>query len=287
MSDDTETTTTTSQTSRIKPYAAAAPALNSILAGVNRINPGLSEIEQSALGGLLANAGFLNQFTPQITGLAGDLLGGGIDRTGMAQAGYDALQANLAPIVSGQFLDPWSNPFFGQLTNTIGNDVQSRINAMYAGAGRDPAGAGSYGQALGRGIAEGVAPVFANQYNAERGRQLDAINRLYNAANMTSGLLSGLDQTALANQQAGIGTAGTAQDFANSETMNMLAVEAQRRGIPLQTLAAQMGVALPIGQAFGTTDTTGTQSAMTQVPWYQPVIGGAIAGAGLYGAFNK
>jgi hypothetical protein len=287
MSDDTETVQQTSQTSRTTPYAAATPALKNILAGVGRINPDLTGSERGALGGLLGNAGFLNQFTPQVTGLAGDLFAGGTDRTGLVQGGYDALQANLAPTAGGQFLDPSSNPFFGQLTSAIGDDVQDRVNAMYAGAGRDPSGAGSYGGILGESIAQAVAPVFANQYNLERGRQLDAVNALYGAANQTGGLLSGLDQTGLANRQAGLGVAGLAQDFANSEMMNTLAVEAQRRGIPLQTLAQQMGIALPIGSAFGTTTGTGTTTNTMHVPWYQPVLGAAIAGAGLYGTFKK
>jgi hypothetical protein len=39
-------------------------------------------------------------------------------------------------------------------------------------------------------------------------------------------------------------------------------IEAQRRGIPLQTMAQQMGIVLPAAQAFG--QTTGTKDTTTQ-----------------------
>jgi hypothetical protein len=40
----------------------------------------------------------------------------------------------------------------------------------------------------------------------------------------------------------------------------MLAVEAQRRGIPLQAMAQMMGIVQPSAQAFGTTNGTTNQT---------------------------
>jgi hypothetical protein len=287
MSGDTETVTQTSQASTRNPWMPSAGMLSGILGQLRGINPSLSEAENAALDDLLHNAGFLRQFTPQATGLANSLLSGGIDRTGLVGSAYEDYRNQLAPTTGGQFLDPESNPFFSQLTERIGNDVQNRVNAVYVGAGRDPSGAGSYGQTLGRGVAEALAPLFANAYKAERQNQLTALNALYNAGNATGGLLSQLDQIALGNMQAGIGAAEAARDIGNDPFNQVLAIEAQRRGIPLQVLAQQMGIALPIGSAFGTTTGSGTETSMMHVPWYQPVLGGALAGAGLYGAFKK
>jgi hypothetical protein len=287
MSDDTETVTQTSQASTKNPWVPSDATLSGILAQLRGINPNLSGAESAALGGLLGNVGFLRQFAPQVTGLANTLLSGGIDRTGLVAGGYEDYRNQLGPTIGGQFLDLQNNPFYSQLTDRIGNDVQNRINAVYAGAGRDPSGAGSYGQTLGRGVAEGLAPLFSDAYRAERQNQLAAMNTLYGAGNATGGLLSQLDQTALGDMQAGIGAAQAARDVANDPFNQALAIEAQRRGIPLQVLAQQMGIALPIGSAFGTTTGTGTETSTTHTPWYQPVLGGALAGAGLYGAFKK
>ena len=114
--------------------------------------------------------------------------------------------------------------------------------------------------ALVRQLAEGTAPVFQNQYNLERGRQLDAITGMYGAGNTTGGLLSSLDRARLANMQAGIGAADAALNAQMWGPTQMLAVEAQRRGIPLQALAAQYGMVLPAAQAFGTQTGSGTSA---------------------------
>ncbi len=165
------------------------------------------------------------------------------DRTGMVNDAYSQFQSGLAPTAGGQFLDPNKNPWFANVTNTIGNDVQNRVNAMYAGAGRDPAGAGSYPQTLARGIAEGTAPVFGGQYNTERQNQLGAISNLFQGGGATAGLLSGLDQ------------------------------------VPLQQLATKMGIIGPAAQAFGNKSSTQTSETEQGTNWGQLAVGAATAAA--------
>jgi hypothetical protein len=267
MGGESETTKQVSQTTGKTPWGPSAGLLSGILGRLGGINTDLTGTESGALSGLLGNAGFLGQFTPQVSAYAKELLGGGADRTGMVNDAYARYQQQLAATAAGDYLDPSRNPFFGQVTKRIADDVQNRVNAMYAGSGRDPAGAGSYGQTVGRSIAEGTAPVFANLYNTERGRQLDAVGGLYGAGGQTAGLLSNLDQLALANRGQGIDAARMAQAFSNDPQMQALAVEAQRRGIPIQALAQVAGVGLPIGSAFGTTNTTGTETTTQEQPF--------------------
>ena len=267
MGGESKTTKTINQTTGKTPWGPSSGLLSGILGRLGGVNPDLTGTESGALSGLLGNAGFLGQFAPQVSAYANQLLGGGTDRTGLVNDAYARYQAQLAPTAAGDYLDPNKNPFFSQVTQNIGNDVMNRVNAMYAGSGRDPAGAGSYGQTIGRGIAEGTAPVFANAYNTERGRQLDAVGGLYGAGGQSAGLLSNLDQLALANKGQGIGAARDAQAFGNDPQMQALAVEAQRRGIPLQTLAQISGIGLPIGSAFGTSNTTGTETATQEQPF--------------------
>jgi hypothetical protein len=278
-----QTKTTTQQT---QPWVPAVPALQGILGQLDPSTAKLTDNENAALGGLAGNAGFLDQFTPQATSLANTLLAGGPDRTGLVNNAYAAYQKALQPFASGDYVNPASNPALQGYLSTIQSDVANQVNGMFAGAGRDLSGANL--QTLARGIAQGEAPVLNDAYNTARNQQIAAINSLYGAGNTTGGLLSNLDQVKLGNEQAGLNAAKTAQGFANDPYNQMLAVEAQRRGIPLQTMAEMMGIALPAAQAFGTTN--GTTNQTTTTPFnplsllplaFAPLTGGtSLAGLG-------
>jgi hypothetical protein len=282
----TQEKTTSQQT---QPWASAQPVLTGILGQLGNVNPNLTGAENSALSGLGASSGFLNQFTPQATGLANTLLaGGGPDRTGMINDAYAQYQQALQPFASGNYVNPASNPTLRGYLDTIQNDVSNQVNGMFAGAGRDLSGANL--QTLARGIAQGEAPVLNDAYNTARNQQLGAINSLYGAGNTTGGLLSQFDQTRLANEQAGLGVAKTAQGFANDPYNQLLAIEAQRRGIPLSTLQAMSGIATPIA-GLGQTS-TGTSTQTTSTPFnplslaplaLAPFTGGTSMGVNLAG----
>jgi hypothetical protein len=281
-----QTKTSTQQT---QPWAPAQPALSGILGQLGSVNPNLTSPELSALSGLSDNSGFLNQFTPQATGLANDLFHGGTDRTGMINDAYQQYQKALRPFASGDYVNPASNPALQGYLGTIQNDVANQVNGMFAGAGRDLSGANQ--QTLARGIAQGEAPVLNDAYNTARNQQLVAINSLYGAA--TGGLLSQFDQTRLANEQAGLNVAKTAQAFALDPYNQQLAIEAQRRGIPLSTLQAMTGIAMPIAGAGQTT--TGTTNQTTSSPFnplsllplaLAPVTGGGSLAGGILGGLG-
>jgi hypothetical protein len=107
---------------------------------------------------------------------------------------------------------------------------------------------------------EPAAHIYSPRSSSPRSSS-PAIDALYGAGGQTAGLLSNLDQARLANQQAGIGAADTALTAQNWGPTQQLEVEAQRRGIPLQTLAAQYGMVLPAAQAFATTAGTSSGSS--------------------------
>src|SRR5262249_1714685 len=199
---------------------------------------------------------------------------------------YAQYQKALQPFAGGDYVNPASNPALRGYLDTIQNDVSNQVNGMFAGAGRDLSGANQ--QALARGIAQGGAPGLNDAYNTARNQQLAAINSLYGAGNTTGGLLSQLDQTRLANEQAGLGAAKTAQGFALDPYNQQLAIEAQRRGIPLSTLQAMAGITTPIA-GLGQTS-TGTSTQTTSTPFnplslsplaFAPMTGGgSLLGAG-------
>jgi hypothetical protein len=149
------------------------------------------------------------------------------DRTGMVNDAYARYQGQMAPTAGGQYLDPNTNPFFAQTANKITSDTINGMAGLYAGSGRDPAGAGSFAGNVGGAVGTALAPMYGNAYNLERQNQLGAINSLYGAGGSTAGLLAGLDQ------------------------------------IPLQDLAARFGMVLPAAQAFG--KQTGTSKGVKEM----------------------
>jgi len=207
---------------------------------------------------MAANAGAGNPYRAQIGALANDLFTGGPDRSGIVNDAYAQLGSQLGATAAGDYLDPNRNPFFAQTTQTIGNDVQNRLAGMYAGAGRDPVGAGNFAQTLGRGIAEGVAPAYSNVYNTERQNQISAANQLFGAGSQVANLLAGLDKAAFANRSSALGVSDAALNAQNYGANQALAIEAQRRGIPINALAQLANIVTPIARLGTTTDGTQT-----------------------------
>ena len=273
----------TVQSSQTTPWGPAQGLLSGILAKVGGVDSSLSGAEQQALQGLLGNAGFLqSNFGGTALGLANNLLGGGgPDRTGMINQAYGQYQQQLSPYASGANLNPYETPGFSDALGTLRDDITGQVNSQFAAAGRDMSGANQ--MALGRGLSQGLGGLIQDQYNRNVQNQLGAAGALYGAGGQTAGLLSGLDQTRLGNQQAGLGVAQTAGEFANSPYLQTLAVEAQKRGIPLQTLASQMGLVLPAAQAFQSqTGTSNTSKQMSGAEQFATIAGGLgrLFGAG-------
>src|SRR5262245_44715637 len=253
-------------TQQLTPWAGTSGLLDRIFDKLNTAPTGLTSAETTALDTLAGTAAAGNPYAPAIGGVATELFGGGLDRTPMVNAAFDEYRRAIAPTAAGDYLDPNKNPFFSTVTNTIGNDVANRLNAIYAGAGRDPSGAGSTPYLLGKGIAEATAPIFSDAYNTERGRQLDAITGRYGAGNTTAGLLSSLDQPRLGNKRAGIDVSNAALGAEMWGPMQTLAIEAQRTGIPMERLARQYGLIMPAAQTFGTQSGSSSSTGYNQGP---------------------
>lgn len=276
-----ETKQSTTQNSTTAPWLAAQPALQGILGQVNSGlgNTGLTGQESGALNTLESNAGQASQFAPAITNFANNLLsGGGANaQAGNIQNGLSTFQDQLTPFANGSMVG--NNPALQAQLDTIMSDVGNNVNGQFAAAGRDFSGANQ--QAYGRGVAQGVAPVLANQYNQDVSNQINAAGQLYGAQNTTSGLLSGLNQQGLANQQAGVTAAGQATDANNAGANQTLAAEAAKRGIPVQAMGLLAQIGIPIAglgsQNTGQSDTTRQESGASQF--------GQIAG-GLTGLFG-
>jgi len=241
------------QTQSLAPYQPAQEGIQGILSGLTNMVPqaGLSSNSSGALDTIVKNANTASgQFSPGVTnGTLGLLNGGG------ATANDGAIKQNLADY-KGLLADTASganignNPGLQAQLDQIRNDVTAQTNGAWAAAGRD--GSPGNAQALARGVASGVAPVIAAQYNADADRALGAASSIYGAGNTTYGLLNGTNATANENFTNGVGTAGKALDVTNFGANAALQAEAQKFGIPASQYATLLGSLAPIAAQFGT-----------------------------------
>jgi hypothetical protein len=269
----------TTQKSKTAPWGPTIEPLKQITGafGEQFENYKPSEAENTAIQQLMGTAKLGNPFANQISGLANDLLGGGQDRSGLVNSSYADYKKQAQPYLSQDYLDPTKNKSFMKYMDTTSNDIQNRVNSMFAGAGRDLSGMNQ--QTLARGLSEGTSGMFANQYNQNVNTQRGMMDSLYNAGGNTAGLLSGLDQTRLGNRSAGVGMAGQALDAQNYGPMAVLQAESMRRGLPINNLGQISNMLLPIAglgsQSKGTASSVGTQtmSPMQQINGWMGMAG--------------
>jgi len=272
-----ESKSSQTQSSVTEPWKQAQPALQGILSQLqgNLNNTGLTSNENSALDTLTKNAGTASQFAPQITGLASTLLNGGgaTDQAGNVNANYQRYVDQTNPLASNTNYDPRSTPGFSDALNAQIADITNNTNGTFAAAGRDFSGANS--QTLGRGIAQGIAPTIAAQYNQNVQNQQGAAGNLYNAGNTNAGILSGMQQQDLTNRGQGVSAASAANDAQNAGANATLAAEAARRGIPVQALGLLAQIGIPIAGLGGTSNgtSTGTQQ-MSGAQQFATIAGG-------------
>lgn len=258
------------QTTTTKPWEPTTKPLQRV---INRVeseipNTKTTATEQGAFNTLTANANAGNPFTDQTMNLANNLFAGGA-----ADANLADYNRRLSPFADGQMMGPdGSNPQLKSYLDTIGNDVSNRVNSMFAGAGRDMSGA-NQGQ-LARGLAEGMAPVLAQQYNTDIGRRFDAANSLYGAGNTT-------DQMKMQYGMSGIDVGNKALEARDSGANRLLDIEGMKRNLPIGNLGNISGLLTPLAQLGGRSNTNSVQSSVTTPP-----IGMQIAqvGTGLLSA---
>src|SRR5262249_23293105 len=124
--------------------------------------------------------------------------------------------------------------------------------------------------------------------NTERQNQISAANQLFGAGSQAANLLAGFDKTALANRVAGLGVSDAALNAQNYGPTQALAIEAQRRGIPLSALAPVAHVVSPIaplGSTSGGTQTTDTEQ-LNPLAVLEALTGSGRSGTGGVGGLG-
>lgn len=207
----------------------------------------------------------LPSFAPQSTASVQQMFA----NAGMLPQAYGNYQANMNPIAT-MSANPYSTPGFSDALNTLTQNITSQVQGAYAGAGRDPSGAGSMPQTLARGLMQGEAPILQSQYNTN----------LANIMGANAGLLSGAGTTA-----SGIGNYTTAalQNAGMLPSVAMAPSQAQWTAAQAPLTAAQ--------NIYGAAGTP-YQAAMTQygaqtMPYQAAVTNYGAAGYPLQAATSQ
>ena len=272
---------TTQANTTTNPWAPTIPALQGILGQIQGQagNTAVTPTETNAFNTLSSNAAAGDPYASQIGQVASNLLSGGPNLTGQAQSAYDQYSKQVMPWANGSMGDPATNPALAQMLSTIKADTTNSINSQFAAAGRDMSGLNQ--QAIARGLAQGEAPTLLNAQT----QGLNTAQSLYNAGNSTTGILSGLNQQSLANQQAGIGASNDALGAQNYGPNMQLQIQAAQRNLPLSNIANLSSLLLPIAGLGGQSNSQST--TQTQIPALQQIMGGVAGAGGLLGGLGK
>lgn len=263
--------TTQTQSSQSEPWKPTIPYLETALgqAGGLLNSTGINSAENAALDGLTNVTQNGYNFAPQIAGLASDLFTGGADRSGYATDTYNAAYSPLSKVAS-QSTDPWSNADFTKTADLTGQRAVDAVKSAYTGAGIPAAAYGDFAKNVGAGVSNALAPMAWQARNDLTNQSTGAAKDLYSMGGSMSSLMSGLDQTALANRQAGVGVADAARTAQQQPYLDALNIEAKRRDIPVENLSSVLNMILPIAglgqqaKGSGTSTTYSNASPLEQ-----------------------
>jgi hypothetical protein len=253
-----------SSSQKQEPWAPTIPYLQDFLGSVGNLAGSLGEgatgAQDAAAGQLKDIYGAGNKYSGMLGDLASDTLTGVDSQSGMAKDAYSTLQSQLTPYASGQYLDFNSNPHLQQMLSTVGDSVQERINAQFAGAGRDLSGMNQ--SAIGRGVTQAQLPLLMEHFNQQQQNQMNAANALYGAGTGTAQVAQGLDASALAGRAGGIPAAEAATNAEMWGPQGIFNLEQLMQELPAQNLGMLSNLLLPVAQLgqqqTGTSKSSGT-----------------------------
>jgi hypothetical protein len=248
-SKSTDTKQTTS--GERDPWDKTVPYLSGFLKNVGKVGgTGLTTDQKAAFDYLKGNAFEGNPWDVQQATLANDLYGTA-DRTGIVGDAYGKLHSQLGDYASGKFLDPMSNPQMQAMLTQVGDDAQNRINAMFAGAGRDLSGANQ--QAVAKGVTQAQLPLLMDQFNRAQDQQMGAAQTLFGAGQNTASAQAQLDAQRAALRGQGAQAGQTALDQQNSGANQVLALDQQIKMLPYEDLGTLGSLLFPVAQLGGQT----------------------------------
>lgn len=257
------------------------PLVDSLFTQYQGLNPGLTANQGGALTKLNDSVSNLPNFGGAGAAGINNLFSsaGSAPQVGMLNNAYSTLQGNLGATASGANLDPYSTPGFGDALKTTMDDITNRTKGVYAASGRDPSGAGSFAQSLGRGLTQGVAPTIAGQYNTNYGNMVNANNSLFAGANGTASAINNLRSGDTSTLLAALQGAGSVPGLYSAPAVAQLGAANAQYQQPYQNLAQLLQPSVALAGLGSNSSGTGN-SVQTSTPSLLSTIGTGISGIG-------
>jgi Chaperone of endosialidase len=276
---DTKTTNTTQDT-QTNPWAPAQPLLTSILGQLGGVNTGVTPGQQSAVNNLQQSASNIPDLSGPATNAVTSSLGYDPSQNeSLLTSAYNSLKGNLGNTASGAELNPYSTPGFSDALNTASDDAMNRIKSVYAASGRDPSGAGSFGQSAGRGILQATAPIVQAQYNQNKANQMGAATDLFSAGTGTGNALTQQDLSGLQARLSGLTAGGLLPGLITQGATTQLGAANAAQGLPLSNIQGLESLVNPIASLGGQSQGTGQQTTESSKSLFSNILGG-ISGLG-------
>jgi hypothetical protein len=168
-------------------------------------------------------------------------------------------QQYTSDVLGGNYLDPALNPYLQKYAQGAAGNVASQFNTMMGRAGRGNLTGGDAQQSLAAGMMSAIAPIYAQQYNIERGYQ-DTASRA--APSMVASM--GAPDDWLSNLLQGYGRLGQ-QGSTKSETTTTPSTGQTIAGIGLTALGMMTGN--PMMAMQGMSGLGGPQAASMMNPF--------------------
>jgi hypothetical protein len=176
-------------------------------------------------------------------------------------------QAQFGKTIAGDYLTLDSNPYLkSALSNTM-NDIQGRVAGTFGTRGGNNYGSSAHQEWLGRNLMEAASPILNQNYQTERGRQLNAAQ--------------------LAPQIGAAGATALGQAGAMNDAYQQALINADKARFDFQQNAPWDALAKYQGILSGNLGS----STVTNTPYFQAnpylnALGGGLAGYGAYKQFN-
>jgi hypothetical protein len=180
---------TVNTTSTSSPWGPQQPFLQNVFQGAQNL------YNQGPYSGPFI--GQQSPFTSQYQNLAAQK---SLDPNSLTAQGQNQLSATI----SGQYLNPSSNPYLGAYVNDALGQVNSQFTGMYGGAAGNNINNSGFQEGLARTLSNTALPIYANAYNQERTNQLNASQAApgMDYANLTGIQAAGASQDARSQAEA-------------------------------------------------------------------------------------
>jgi hypothetical protein len=284
--------TTTQQTN---PWAPTAGALTDLINQISGTSTAVTPQQSAALSQLSGSLSGLPNYAAPSEQAVSNIFGTSTQpQQGMLGSAYGTYTAGLAPFTDPNNLNPLNTPGFSSALGATEQDITNRVNQSAAASGITPSSP-AYAAALSRGLATGVAPTIASQYNTNVGTDLAAQGAGFGAAGTTASGQAGLMGQDVQTQLAAMQAAGQLPGVVGAAPSAYLNAANAAYQQPYSNINTSLGMLSPLAQAFGQTaggytgtgttmgTTQGTSTTTQSQPWYNTAIGLGMIGAGLYG----